>query len=158
MQGTGRRGAPSLFVTLPRTGLCTEPYSGPHARLCSGPHGSHLLPHTVIAAPPLAPLPCRPHHRRSPRAVPRACRCPAAFFRPSGVRFAHVTQQMYAHLFNMLKINILQSRQKKGNLLTENKLHFSGFPPSGTELPIRNLHDAFFCLYWRMITSNTLLT
>ncbi len=85
MQGTGRRGAPSLFVTLPRTGLCTEPYSGPHARLCSGlctepysgpharlcsgPHGSHLLPHTVIAAPPLAPLPCRPHHCCSLRAV-----------------------------------------------------------------------------------------
>ncbi len=131
MQGTGRRGAPSLFVTLPRTGLYTEPYSGPRARLCSGPHGSHLLPHTVIAAPPLAPLPCRPHHccslravrifvrRPSPachipdHAVPRACRCPAAFLRPSGVRFAHVTQQMYAHLLNMLKINILQSRRKR---------------------------------------------
>ena len=171
MQGTGRRGAPSLFATLPRTGLCTEPYSGPrarlcsglcaepgsglcarlctglcaepysgprarlcsgpHARLCSGPHGSHLLPHTVIAAPPLAPLPCRPHHCCSLRAVrifvrrpspachipdhafPRACRCPAAFLRPSGVRFAHVTQQMYAHLLNMLKINMLQSRRKK---------------------------------------------
>lgn len=155
MQGTGRRGAPSLFATLPRTGLCTEPYSGPrarlcsglcaepgsglcarlcsgpHARLCSGPHGSHLLPHTVIAAPPLAPLPCRPHHccslravrifvrRPSPachipdHAVPRACRSPAAFLRPSGMRFAHVTQQMYAHLLNMLKINILQSRRKK---------------------------------------------
>lgn len=77
MQETGRRGAPSLFVTLPRTGLCTEPcsglctepYSGPRARLCSGPHGGHLLPHTVIAAPPLAPLPCRPHHRGSPHAV-----------------------------------------------------------------------------------------
>lgn len=176
MQGTGRRGAPSLFATLPRTGLCTEPYSGPRARLCSGPHGSHLLPHTVIAAPPLAPLPCRPHHccslravrifvrRPSPachipdHAVPRACRSPAAFLRPSGVRFAHVTQQMYAHLLNMLKINMLQSRQKKDNLLTESKLHFSGFPPSGTELPIRNLHDAFFCLYWRKIITNTLLT
>lgn len=193
MQGTGRRSAPSLFAPLPRTGLCTKPCSGPRARLCSGPHGSHLLPPTVIAAPPLAPLPCRPHHRRSPRAVrtysprrrphfrphlrpppvtsrpspacripvhafPRACRCPAAFFRTSGVCFAHVTQQMYAHLFNTLKINMLQSRQEKGNLLTESKLHFSGFPPSGTELPIRNLHDAFFCLYWRMITSNTLLT
>lgn len=69
MQETGRQGAPSLFAPLPRTGLCTEPYSGPRARLCSGPHGSHLLPHTVIAAPPLAPLPCRPHHRRSLRAV-----------------------------------------------------------------------------------------
>lgn len=46
-------------------------------------------------------------------AVPRACRCPAAFLRPSGVRFAHVTQQMYAHLFNTLKINMLQSRRKK---------------------------------------------
>ncbi len=187
MQGTGRRGAPSLFVTLPRTGLCAEPCSGlcarlcsglcaepgsglrarlcsglcarlcsglcaepgsglrarlcsglcarlcsgPRARLCSGPHGSHLLPHTVIAAPPLAPLPCRPHHccslravrifvrRPSPachipdHAVPRACRSPAAFLRPSGVRFAHVTQQMYAHLLNTLKINMLQSRRKK---------------------------------------------
>lgn len=46
-------------------------------------------------------------------AVPRACRSPAAFLRPSGVRFAHVTQQMYAHLLNMLKINTLQSRRKK---------------------------------------------
>ena len=46
-------------------------------------------------------------------AVPRACRCPAAFFRTSGVCFAHVTQQMYAHLLNMLKINILQSRRKR---------------------------------------------
>lgn len=46
-------------------------------------------------------------------AVPRACRCPAAFFRTSGVCFAHVTQQMYAHLFNTLKINMLHSRQKK---------------------------------------------
>lgn len=46
-------------------------------------------------------------------AFPRACRCPVAFFRTSGMCFAHVTQQMYAHLLNMLKINILQSRRKK---------------------------------------------
>lgn len=176
MQGTGRRGAPSLFATLPRTGLCTEPYSGPRARLCSGPHGSHLLPHTVIAAPPLAPLPCRPHHccslravrifvrRPSPachipdHAVPRACRCPAAFLRPSGVRFAHVTQQMYAHLLNMLKINILQSRRKKTISWQKASCIFPVSRPDGTALPIRNLHDAFFCLYWRKIITNTLLT
>lgn len=162
MQETGRRGAPSLFVTLPRTGLCTEPCSGlcarpssglctepcsgPRARLCSGPHGGHLLPHhrhrrTAACAAPVSSASSpravrtysprrrphfRPHLRPPPvtsrpspagripvHAFPRACRCPVAFFRTSGMCFAHVTQQMYAHLFNMLKINILQSRQKK---------------------------------------------
>lgn len=160
MQETGRRSAPSLFCpfathrTVRRARLRTEiqallrtawrppapaPPSSPHRRL----RRSRVA--RIIAAPPLAPLPCRPHHRRAPsafpsaptvhaavrifvrifvrrpspagripvHAVPRACRCPAAFFRTSGVCFAHVTQQMYAHLFNILKINMLQSRQKK---------------------------------------------
>lgn len=204
MQGTGRRGAPSLFVTLPRTGLCTEPCSGlcarpssglctepcsgPRARPCSGPHGGHLLPPTVIAAPPLAPLPCRPHHRGSPHAArisvrtysprrrphlrpppvtsrphsrPRLPPClplPGGFF-PNfrcAFRTRHATNvcTFVQHAEN----KYITIKTEKDNLLTENKLHFSGFPPSGTELPIRNLHDAFFCLYWRMITSNTLLT
>lgn len=154
MQGTGRRGAPSLFATLPRTGLCTEPYSGPRARLCSGPHGSHLLPHTVIAAPPLAPLPCRPHHRRSPRAVrtysprhrphlrpppvtsrphsrPRLPPClplPGGFF-PTfrcAFRTRHATNVCtFAQHAENKHITI---KAEKDNLLTESKLHFSGFP------------------------------
>lgn len=180
MQETGRRGAPSLFSPLPRTGLCTKPCSGPcarlcsglcaepgsglrarlcsglcarlcsgpRARLCSGPHGGRLLPHhrhrphhrrTAACAAPVSsassPLTARrphfrPHLQSTPPSAsssaarhqpaafptspsPRACRCPAAFFRTSGVCFTHVTQQMYAHLFNTLKINMLQSRQKK---------------------------------------------
>lgn len=155
MQGTGRRGAPSLFATLPRTGLCTEPYSGPRARLCSGPHGSHLLPHTVIAAPP---LPCRPHHRRSPRAVrisvrtysprrrphlrpppvtslphsrPRLPPClplPGGFF-PNFrcvFRTRHATNvcTFVQHTEN----KYVTIKAEKDNLLTESKLHFSGFP------------------------------
>lgn len=162
MQGTGRRGAPSLFATLPRTGLCTEPYSGPrarlcsgpHARLCSGPHASHLLPHTVIAAPPLAPLPCRPHHRGSPHAVrtysPRHrphLRPPPVTSRPhsrprlppclplsSGFfpnfrcvfRTRHATNVCtFAQHAENKHITI---KAEKDNLLTESKLHFSGFP------------------------------
>lgn len=185
MQETGRRGAPSLFCpfathrtvhralfrtacqALLRTAWrppAPAPPSSPHRRLRRSRVVRIIAAHRTPSAPTVhatvrifvrCPSPaCRiPDH-----AVPRACRCPAAFLRTSGVRFAHVTQQMYAHLFNTLKINILQSRQKKDNLLTESKLHFSGFPPSGTELPIRNLHDAFFCLYWRKIITNTLLT
>lgn len=154
MQGTGRRGAPSLFATLPRTGLCTEPYSGPRARLCSGPHGSHLLPHTVIAAPPLAPLPCRPHHCCSLRAVrtysprhrphlrpppvtsrphsrPRLPPClplPGGFF-PNFrcvFRTRHATNvcTFVQHTEN----KYVTIKAGKDNLLTESKLHFSGFP------------------------------
>lgn len=158
MQGTGRRGAPSLFATLPRTGLCTEPYSGPRARLCSGPHGSHLLPHTVIAAPPLAPLPCRPHHRRSPRAVRISVRTysprrrphlrpppvtslphsrprrPPCLPQPGGFsptfrcafRTRHATNVCtFAQHAENKHITI---KAEKDNLLTESKLHFSGFP------------------------------
>lgn len=162
MQGTGRRGAPSLFATLPRTGLCTEPYSGPrarlcsgpHARLCSGPHASHLLPHTVIAAPPLAPLPCRPHHRGSPHAVrtysPRhrphlrpppvtslphsRPRRPPCLPQPGGFsptfrcafRTRHATNVCtFAQHAENKHITI---KAEKDNLLTESKLHFSGFP------------------------------
>lgn len=92
MQETGRQGAPSLFAPLPRTGLCTEPCSGPHARLysglcaepgsglrarlCSGPHGSHLLPHhrhrrTAACAAPVSSASLlltarRPHLRPPP--------------------------------------------------------------------------------------------
>lgn len=154
MQGTGRRGAPSLFVTLPRTGLCTEPCSGPrarlcsgpHARLCSGPHGSHLLPHTVIAAPPLAPLPCRPHHCCSLRAVrifvrrpSPACRIPdlavpPCLPQPGGFfpnfrcafRTRHATNvcTFVQHTEN----KYVTIKAEKDNLLTESKLHFSGFP------------------------------
>lgn len=166
MQGTGRRGAPSLFVTLPRTGLCTEPCSGPrarlcsgpHARLCSGPHGSHLLPHTVIAAPPLAPLPCRPHHRRSPRAVRISVRTYSPRHRPH-LRPPPVTSRPHSrprlppclplpggfspnfrcafrtrHATNVCTFvqhaenKYVTFKAEKDNLLTESKLHFSGFP------------------------------
>ena len=99
------------------------PPSSPHRRLRRSRVARIIAAHRAPSAFPSAPTvhaavrifvrrpspACRiPDH-----AVPRACRCPAAFLRTSGVRFAHVTQQMYAHLFNMLKINILQSRQKK---------------------------------------------
>lgn len=79
----------------------------------------HLRPH-LQSTPPSASSSAARHQPAAfpstPSPVPaaaRACRCPAAFLRTSGVRFAHVTQQMYAHLFNMLKINMLQLRQKK---------------------------------------------
>lgn len=166
MQGTGRRGAPSLFVTLPRTGLCTEPYSGPrarlcsgpHARLCSGPHGSHLLPHTVIAAPPLAPLPCRPHHCCSLRAVRISVRTYSPRRRPH-LRPPPVTSLPHSrprrppclplpggfsptfrctfrtrHATNVCTFvqhtenKYVTIKAEKDNLLTESKLHFSGFP------------------------------
>lgn len=160
MQGTGRRGAPSLFATLPRTGLCTEPYSGPRARLCSGPHGSHLLPHTVIAAPPLAPLPCRPHHRRSPRAVRISVRTYSPRRRPH-LRPPPVTSLPHSrprrppclplpggffpnfrcvfrtrHATNVCTVvqhaenKYVTIKTEKGNLLTESKLHFFD-PPTG---------------------------
>lgn len=87
MQGTGRRALRLFFAPLPRTGLCTKPCSGPctepcsglctelcsglcaepgsglRARLCSGPHGSRLLPHHRH----------RPHHRRT-----AACAAPVS--------------------------------------------------------------------------------
>lgn len=158
MQGTGRRGAPSLFATLPRTGLCTEPYSGPHARLCSGPHGSHLLPHTVIAAPPLAPLPCRPHHRRSPRAVrisvrtysprrrphlrpppvtslphsrPRRPPClplPGGFSPTFRCAFRTRYATNVCTFAQHTENKYVTIKAEKDNLLAESKLHFSGFP------------------------------
>lgn len=161
MQGTGRRGAPSLFCpfathrTVHQALLRTV-----HRALLRTVHRALLrtvrraLLRTACqallrtACRPPAPAPQSSPHRRSrvvriiaahrtpsaptvhatvrifvrrpspachipDHAVPRACRSPAAFLRPSGVRFAHVTQQMYAHLFNTLKINILQSRRKK---------------------------------------------
>lgn len=110
------------------------PPSSPHRRLRRSRVARIIAAHRTPSAPTVHAtvrifVRCpSPACRISVHAFPRACRCPAAFLRPSGVRFAHVTQQMYAHLLNMLKINILQSRRKKDNLLTESKLHFSGFP------------------------------
>lgn len=151
MQGTGRRGAPSLFVTLPRTGLCTEPYSGPHARLCSGPHGSHLLPHhrhrphrrphhRRTAAPvssASSPLTARRPHLRPPPVTslphsrPRRPPClplPSSFF-PNFrcvFRTRHATNvcTFVQHAEN----KYVTFKAEKDNLLTESKLHFSGFP------------------------------
>ena len=154
MQETGRQGAPSLFAPLPRTGLCTkpcsglctEPCSGPRARLCSGPHGSHLLPHTVIAAPPLAPLPCRPHHCCSLRAVrifvrrpSPACRIPDLAVPPClplpGGFFPNFRCVFHTrHATNVCTFvqhtenKYVTIKAEKDNLLTESKLHFSGFP------------------------------
>lgn len=158
MQETGRRGAPSLFVTLPRTGLCAEPCSGLRARLCSGPHGGHLLPHHRHRRTAACPLPCRPHHCCSPRAVrisvrtnsprrrphlrpppvtslphsrPRRPQClplPGGFF-PNfrcAFRSRHATNvcTFVQHTEN----KYVTIKTEKDNLLTESKLHFSGFP------------------------------
>lgn len=132
MQGTGRRGAPSLFVTLPRTGLCTEPYSGPRARLCSGPHGGRLLPHHRH----------RPHHRRtaacaapvSSASSPLTARRPPCLPLPGGFfpnfrcvfRTRHATNvcTFVQHTEN----KYVTFKAEKDNLLTESKLHFFRFP------------------------------
>lgn len=160
MQGTGRRGAPSLFVTLPRTGLCTEPYSGPRARLCSGPHGGHLLPHhrhrrTAACAAPVSSASSpravrifvrtysprrrphlRPHLRPPPvTSLPHSRpRRPPCLPQPGGFsptfrcafRTRHATNVCtFAQHAENKHITI---KAEKDNLLTESKLHFSGFP------------------------------
>ena len=154
MQGTGRRGAPSLFAPLPRSGLCAEPYSGPRARLCSGPrarlcsgpHGGHLLPHhrhrrTAACAAPVSsasllltarrphlrppPVTSRPHSR--PRLPP--CLPLSSGFFPNfrcAFRTRHATNVCtFAQHAENKHITI---KAEKDNLLTESKLHFSGFP------------------------------
>lgn len=173
MQGTGRRGAPSLFVTLPRTGLCTEPYSGPRARLCSGlctepcsglcaepcsgprarlcsgPHAGRLLPHHShrrTAAPvssASSPLTARrPHFRPHLQSTPPPVtslphsrpRRPPCLPLPGGFsptfrcvfRTRHATNvcTFVQHTEN----KYVTIKAEKDNLLTESKLHFSGFP------------------------------
>lgn len=180
MQETGRQGAPSLFATLPRTGLCTkpcsgpctepcsglcarpssglctEPCSGPRARLCSGPHGGHLLPHhrhrrTAACAAPVSSASSpravrisvrtysprrRPHLRPPPvtslpHSRPRRPPClplPGGFF-PNFrcvFRTRHATNVCtFAQHAENKHITI---KAEKDNLLTESKLHFSGFP------------------------------
>lgn len=162
MQETGRQGAPSLFAPLPRTGLCTEPCSGPHARLYSGlcaepgsglharlysgPHGGHLLPHhrhrrTAACAAPVSSASLlltarRPHLRPPPvtslpHSRPRRPPClplPGGFsptFR-CAFRTRHATNVCtFAQHAENKHITI---KAEKDNLLTESKLHFSGFP------------------------------
>lgn len=150
MQGTGRRGAPSLFVTLPRTGLCARLCSGPRARLCSGPHGGRLLPHhrhrphhrrTAACAAPVSSASLlltarRPHLRPPPvtslpHSRPRRPPClplPGGFsptFR-CAFRTRHATNvcTFAQHAEN----KYVTIKAEKDNLLTESKLHFSGFP------------------------------
>lgn len=154
MQGTGRR-ALRLFLSLCHAPDCAPspipdrvPGSAPDrmAATCSRT--------TVIAAPPLAPLPCRPHHRGSPHAVrtysPRRRphlrpppvtslphsrpRLPPCLPLPGGFspnfrcvfRTRHATNVCtFAQHAENKHITI---KAEKDNLLTESKLHFSGFP------------------------------
>lgn len=150
MQETGRQGAPSLFAPLPRTGLCTEPYSGPRARLCSGPHGGRLLPHhrhrphhrrTAACAAPVSsassPLTARRPHLRPPpvTSLPHSRpRLPPCLPLPGGFsptfrcvfRTRHATNVCTFVQYTENKYVTIKA--EKDNLLTESKLHFSGFP------------------------------
>lgn len=167
MQGTGRRGAPSLFATLPRTGLCTEPCSGPctepcsglctepcsglcaepcsgpRVRLCSGPHAGRLLPHhshrrtaAPVSSASLLLTARRPHLRPPPvTSLPHSRpRLPPCLPLPGGFspnfrcvfRTRHATNvcTFIQHTEN----KYVTIKAEKDNLLTESKLHFSGFP------------------------------
>lgn len=156
MQGTGRR-ALRLFLSLCHAPDCAPspipdrvPGSAPDrmAATCSRT--------TVIAAPPLAPLPCRPHHRGSPHAVrtysprhrphlrpppvtslphsrPRRPPClplPGGFF--PNFRYVFRTR----HATNVCTVvqhaenKYVTIKAEKDNLLTESKLHFFD-PPAG---------------------------
>lgn len=154
MQGTGRR-ALRLFLSLCHAPDCAPspipdrvPGSAPDrmAATCSRT--------TVIAAPPLAPLPCRPHHRGSPHAVrtysPRHrphLRPPPVTSRPhsrprlppclplsSGFfpNFRYVFRTRHATnvctVVQHAENKYVTIKTEKGNLLTESKLHFFDSP------------------------------
>lgn len=176
MQGTGRRSAPSLFChfashrtvrralfrtacqTLLRTAWRPPAPAHRHRRTaaCAAPVSSASLlltarrPH--LRPPPVTSL---PHSRpRRPPCLP----LPGGFFPTFRCVFRTRHATNVCTFVQHAENKYVTIKAEKDNFLTESKLHFSGFPPSGTALPIRNLHDAFFCLYWRKIITNTLLT
>jgi len=114
----------------------------------------------TIAAPPLAPLPCRPHHRRSPRAVrisvrtysprrrphlrpppvtslphsrPRRPPClplPGGFFPNFRCVFRTRHATNVCTFVQHTENKYVTFKAEKDNLLTESKLHFFD-PPTG---------------------------
>lgn len=170
MQGTGRR-ALRLFLSLCHAPDCAPspvpdcvPGSAPDRvpgsapdRMAAACSRTTVIART-IAAPPLAPLPCRPHHRRSPRAVrisvrtysprrrphlrpppvtslphsrPRRPPClplPGGFFPNFRCVFRTRHATNVCTFIQHTENKYVTIKAEKDNLLTESKLHFSGFP------------------------------